>query len=73
LTVCNAGVCQSSELRCIAGDYPAYYAAVRDAIRGTGINPVAPAEAIRVIGLLELGLQSERQGRTLAVPSTGFV
>jgi predicted dehydrogenase len=72
VTVCNSGVCESRELHCLAGDYPVYYTAVRDAIHGTGPNPVTPAEAIQVIGLLELGLQSAQQGSSLAVPMAGF-
>lgn len=67
LTVWHDGMAQSRELACVAGDYPAYYAGVRDAIRGVGPNPVTAVEVIRVIGLIELGLQSAREGRTLAV------
>ncbi|MFT3849299.1 MAG: oxidoreductase [Propionivibrio sp.] len=67
LTVWKGDASSSRELSCVAGDYPAYYAGVRDAIRGVGPNPVTAAEVIRVIGLLELGLQSAREGRTLAV------
>ncbi len=73
LSVWRDGVCQTREQRCVAGDYPAYYAAVRDAIRGVGPNPVTADEAIRVIGLIELGLQSARQGRTLPVLPTDFI
>ena len=67
LTVWKEGVSQSRELACVPGDYPAYYAGVRDAILGVGPNPVPTAEVIRVIGLLELGLQSAHEGRTLPV------
>ncbi len=72
LSVWRDGACQSRELTCVAGDYPAYYAGVRDAINGAGPNPVTADEAIRVIGLIELGLQSAQQGRVLAVLSTEF-
>jgi predicted dehydrogenase len=65
LAVWRDGVCQTRELACVAGDYPAYYAAVRDAIRGKGPNPVSAADAIEVIRLIELGLQSAEQGRTV--------
>ncbi len=67
LTVWQDGVAASRELACIPGDYPAYYAGVRDAIRGVGPNPVTVEGAIRVIDLLELGVQSAREGRSLAV------
>jgi predicted dehydrogenase len=67
LTVWNGDSCESTELACVPGDYPAYYGAVRDAILGLGPNPVTAAEAMRVIALLELGLQSAQEGRTLTV------
>ena len=67
LTVWKDDAAAERELACIPGDYPAYYAGVRDAIRGVGPNPVTAAEVIQVIGLLELGLQSAREGRTLPV------
>lgn len=51
-----------------AGDYPAYYAAVRDAILGRGPNPVTPEEAIRVMELIELGLRSAEERREVAWP-----
>lgn len=65
LSVWRDGVCQTRELACIPGNYPAYYSAVRDAIRGLGPNPVTADEAIRVIRLIELGLQSAQQGRMM--------
>lgn len=67
LAVWKDGAVQSRELACVPGDYPAYYAGVRDAIRGVGPNPVTVEEAIRVIDLLELGRQSAREGRSLTV------
>lgn len=67
LTVWQNGAAEARELACVPGDYPAYYGGVRDAILGVGPNPVTAAEVIQVIGLLELGLQSARDGRTLAV------
>lgn len=50
----------------LAGDYTAYYAAVRDAILGQGPNPVPPAQAVELMTLLDLGRQSAREGRALA-------
>ena len=40
---------------------------MRDAILGQGANPVSADEAIRVIGLIELGLQSAHQKRVVDV------
>lgn len=66
LSVWHDGVCCTRELTCIAGDYLAYYSAVRDAICGLGPNPVTADEGIAVMGLLELGLQSARAGHVLS-------
>ncbi|MBA2816999.1 oxidoreductase [Candidatus Pantoea persica] len=49
------------------GNYPAYYAAVRDAICGRGANPVTAEEAIQVMELIELGLQSAEKRQTLSL------
>lgn len=49
------------------GDYAAYYAAIRDAILGSGPNPVTPEQAVELMELLDLGRQSAAEGRALAV------
>ena len=67
LSVWQAGACQTREIKCQPGNYPAYYAAVRDAVLGQGASPVSADEAIRVIGLLEFGLQSAHQKRVVDV------
>ncbi|ATA22043.1 putative dehydrogenase [Gibbsiella quercinecans] len=51
----------------IPGNYPAYYAAIRDAINGIGENPVPASQAIDVMALIELGIASASQGKTLPV------
>lgn len=51
----------------IPGNYPAYYAAVRDAIAGIAENPVPAADAIAVMALIELGLESARLQQALPV------
>ena len=49
------------------GAYPAYYAALRDAVRGTGPNPVPVEQAILVQQLLDLGVQAARERREIAL------
>ena len=51
----------------LAGNYMAYYAAVRDAILGKGENPVPPEQAVELMELLDLGRQSASEGRALPV------
>ncbi len=53
-------------LATISGNYPAYYAAIRDALRDGGKNPVTAAEAIAVMELIELGVQSAERGQTIS-------
>lgn len=48
-----------------AGCQADYYAAVRDALRGDGPNPVPPHEAVAVMALLELGQRSACEVRAL--------
>lgn len=49
---------RSTPLDPVPGDYRLYYAAIRDAIAGTGANPVTAAEALQVMELLDIGRQS---------------
>lgn len=48
-----------------AGSQGDFYAAVRDALRGDGPNPVPPQQAVAVMALLELGRRSAHEGRAL--------
>lgn len=56
---------QPVALPLLRGDYPAYYAAVRDAIVAGAPNPVPAAQAIEVMALIELGVRSDAQRREL--------
>ncbi|MFS2223140.1 oxidoreductase [Pantoea sp. B65] len=67
LTLAEGEVMVEKTLLTIPGNYPAYYAAIRDAINGTGNNPVTAAEAIQVMELIELGLQSAEKRQTLSL------
>jgi predicted dehydrogenase len=59
------GRARSRKVPTLAGNYMAYYAAVRDAIRGEGANPVTPEQAIELMELLDLGRQSAAESRAL--------
>ncbi len=61
LTSWDGSVRRDSSLTCEPGNYPAYYAGIRDAMLGVGPNPVTAEEAIAVMSLLEQGAQSIRQ------------
>lgn len=51
----------------LPGNYPAYYAAIRDALNGVGVNPVPASQAIQIMELIELGLESARHRATLSL------
>ena len=52
----------------LPGCYGAYYAALRDAIHGSGPNPVPPEDALAVMALIELGQLSARERREVPTP-----
>lgn len=54
-------------LQTLSGNYPAYYSAVCSALTGKGDNPVTATPAIKVMKLIELGIESARHGVTLDV------
>jgi predicted dehydrogenase len=49
------------------GDYPAFYAAVRDAIRGESPPPVPADQALTVMRILDAGLRSAAEGREVSL------
>ncbi|MFI7238398.1 Gfo/Idh/MocA family oxidoreductase [Streptomyces cyaneofuscatus] len=49
-------------VRTLPGDYPAYYAAVAAAVRGTGENPVTALQAAAALDVLEAARRSAREG-----------
>ncbi|MCC8376132.1 MULTISPECIES: oxidoreductase [Photorhabdus] len=51
----------------LPGNYSAYYAAIRDAITLGKPNPVTASEAIQIMKLIEAGIQSAKQQRTVAI------
>ncbi|TXS36051.1 Gfo/Idh/MocA family oxidoreductase [Streptomyces sp. OR43] len=56
-------------VRTLPGDYPAYYAAVADALRGKGENPVTALQAAAALDVLEAARRSARDGVTVALPA----
>ena len=65
-TACSDGLA-SRILDGEAGDYARYYVGIRDAILTNAPNPVPATEALQVMRLIELGLTSAEEGRTLEV------
>jgi predicted dehydrogenase len=53
------------ELAVPAGDYPAYYTSIRDAVRGEAALPVTPAQATTVMAVIESGMRSSAEGRVI--------
>ena len=52
------------------GDYRGFYRQLGEAVRGTGPNPVPPAQAIAVTAVVETAIRSSVEGRALTVPLT---
>jgi predicted dehydrogenase len=68
LTAVDAdGVARTETAATERGDYPSYYAGVRDAILGVGANPVGPDAALAAMTIFEAGLASVRERREIAV------
>ncbi|EMM0380695.1 oxidoreductase [Pluralibacter gergoviae] len=51
----------------VPGNYPAYYAGIRDALNGNGENPVPVSQAIVVMELIEMGIESAKHRATLSL------
>ncbi len=68
VTLLHNDVRTETMLPTLRGNYPGYYAAISDAIRGVAENPVPVTEAILVVALIELGLLSYREQKTVSVP-----
>jgi predicted dehydrogenase len=49
------------------GDQRQYYIALRDAVLGTGANPVTAAQAITVMAVLEAAMESSASGQSVAL------
>lgn len=69
LTLWHNELSTTRPLPTLPGDYPAFYAALRDAINDGSPNPVSADEAIAVMALIELARQSAAQGRVITLPT----
>ncbi|MGN7972073.1 oxidoreductase [Serratia sp. 22264] len=67
VTLSRDGILAEKPLLSIPGNYPSYYAAIRDAINGEGENPVPAGDAIKVMEMIELGIESAKQQKALPV------
>lgn len=67
LTLAVGDELDAQTLLTVPGNYPAYYAAIRDALNGQGENPVPASQAIRVMELIELGIESAKHRSTLCL------
>ncbi|REK54488.1 MAG: oxidoreductase [Thermobacillus sp.] len=67
LDIMQDGLRFTGKVETLPGAYQNYFANVRDAVNGAGELAVKPEEARAAIRLIELGLQSSREGRTIEV------
>jgi predicted dehydrogenase len=69
-TLIDGATAEPEVVAAVDGDYRRYYAGVCDAIWGSGVNPVPPAEAVALMALIEAGEQSAATGRALPLSLT---
>ena len=67
LTLRDSDIATERTVESVPGNYGAYYAAIRDAIRLGTPNPVPPEQALRIMQLIELGVASAQEGCALNV------
>lgn len=65
LTVDDQGTIRMESVESVPGDYRRYYSAMRDAILRGDPVPVSPQEALEVMRLIELGIQSSAERREI--------
>jgi scyllo-inositol 2-dehydrogenase (NADP+) len=66
LTVDEGGEPVSTRIPTEAGDYRGYYVNIRDAIHGNAALEVTPLQAWRTMRVLEMAMESSRDGNTVA-------
>lgn len=71
LTLRNGDAASEQTVTSAHGNYMAYYAAIRDAIRQGTTNPVPAEQALQVMQLIECGIASAKEGRMLVLDREG--
>jgi scyllo-inositol 2-dehydrogenase (NADP+) len=67
LTRCHGDISASETVKTLPGNYLAYYENVRDAINGAAPLAVTAEQALQVMELLELGMKSHSEHRSVPV------
>ncbi|KAF1723212.1 oxidoreductase [Pseudoxanthomonas wuyuanensis] len=67
LTVDEGGTLRTGSVASVPGDYREYYRGMRAAIMDGRPPPVTPQEALEVMGLIEMGIQSSLERREIAL------
>ena len=57
---------QTRTIKNTPGDQRCYYVTLREALHGTGPNPVTPEQASTVMAIMEAAAQSDREGRRIS-------
>jgi predicted dehydrogenase len=65
LTIHSGEPAEVREVPAPQGDYPAYYAALREAIAGGGAPPVTAVQGCAVMSVIEAGERSAAEGRVM--------
>jgi predicted dehydrogenase len=65
LTTFKNEVLQTSEIPTVPGNYPTYYAMLRDHLNGLGPSPVPPEQALELMRLLTVAVTSFQQRKEL--------
>jgi predicted dehydrogenase len=64
-----SGALEATRIDNERGNYPAFYAAMRDAMAGQGPAPVPPAQALAVMEVIEAGIVSAAERREVRLAS----
>ena len=69
--VLTDGAGHEREMSIAAGDYRQFYSQLRDAVQGSGPNPVPPAQAIAVTAVVEAAIRASVEQRAVGLALSG--